>query len=228
MSNPSTATKAKAIGISLLRACIHGIREAVSPSRCAACDALLSGYSAFCPACASTILPEPDPFPSGANGISVAAYGQFGGALATAIRRFKYENRPDLSDPLGQLLRRAARDAALWADAVIPVPLHARRLCERGYNQAALLARPVARELSAPLFARALVRLRATGQQAQLERDERLQNVRSAFALRTPVRGKRIVLVDDVVTTGATLLGCAGVLLSAGAESVTGLVLARA
>jgi ComF family protein len=160
----------------------------------------------------------------------IVGAASFGGALATAIRRFKYNERPDLARPLGRMLRIAARDAGLRADLVVPVPLHPRRLAERGYNQAALLAAHVAAELGAPLAARGLTRLRHTEQQAQLTRGDRLSNTAGAFRARAPdrVRGRAVVLVDDVATTGATLEACRAALLLAGAASVTCLVVARA
>lgn len=111
-------------------------------------------------------------------------------------------------------------------DVVVPVPLHAGRLAERGYNQAALLARPVARVIGAPLACRALVRVRATERQASLDREARLANVVDAFACRGDVRGRRVLLVDDVTTTGATLNACRSALAVAGARDVVALVLA--
>jgi ComF family protein len=158
------------------------------------------------------------------------AFGTFGGALAVALRRLKYAERPDLAVPLGHLARQAARRAHLAGDVVVPVPLHPRRLAERGYNQAALLAAEVAVELAAPLAAGAIARVRNTPQQAQLDREARLHNVAQAFEVRAPrvVQGRRVVLVDDIATTGATLGACRSALLSAGASSVTALVVARA
>ncbi len=112
----------------------------------------------------------------------------------------------------------------------MPVPLHPARLAERGYNQAALLGAAAARELGAPLQPRALLRTRNTSQQARLPRAGRLENVAGAFRVRAPalVRGRRIVLVDDVATTGATLAACVAALRESGAVSVTPLVVARA
>jgi ComF family protein len=209
----------------LARALAALVASALSPPACAACDAPLARGRVFCPTCAETVLRswrgEAD---------SALAFAEFGGAVAAALKRFKYEDRPDLAGPLGELMRRAVREAGLGADVVVPVPLHPRRLVERGYNQAALLGRAVAAELGVPLGARVLGRRRSTGQQARLGREERLVNVAGAFTVRDvrAVRGKRVVLVDDVATTGATLGACREVLLAAGAAEVVAVVLARA
>jgi ComF family protein len=212
------------------RAILPLLADALSPAGCAACDAPITRHHVFCPACARTVV-RAGSFSPAAPGLTAShAFSNFGGAVATALKRFKYESRPDLARPLGHLLRRAARDADLRAALVVPVPLHPRRIAERGYNQAALLAAAVASELNALLLPRALARVRNTPQQAQLDRRGRLQNVASAFCVLRPeaVRGRRVALIDDVMTTGATLGACAEALLSAGAESVTGLVVARA
>ena len=160
----------------------------------------------------------------------VIAFAVFGGAIAITLRRLKFAARPDLARPLGHLARRAVRDADLRADLVIPVPLHARRLAERGYNQAALIARCVAEELCLPLATRVLARVRSTPQQALLDRADRVRNVHRAFSVRraAAIQGKRVLLVDDVATTGATLTACAVALREAGAESVTAVVVAQA
>lgn len=214
--------------LALVRTLVHllfqQLGEALAPPTCAACDARLPGRAVFCASCASTVEPSAGADPA------LVAFAPYGGALATALRRFKYGARPDLGRPLGHLLRRAAARADLQADLIVPVPLHPRRLAERGYNQAALLAAELAESLGAPLAARALTRVRHTPPQAQLARDRRLTNVEQAFRLRAPlrVRGRRVLLVDDVATTGATLAACRAELLAAGARSVTALVVARA
>jgi ComF family protein len=138
--------------------------------------------------------------------------------LSTAIQRLKYRDRPDLAAVLARLFT-----SAIAADArslLVPVPLHTRRLAERGYNQAALLGRELASRTGLLLAPLALRRTRETEQQAQLTRAERLTNVENAFEARSPreLQGRPVILVDDVVTTGATALGCLRALAGAGAK----------
>lgn len=198
-----------------MRALLEGLLDLLAPPRCAACDAVLeAGACGFCDAC--TVLLEPDP-------LRVGAF-LYGGPLADAIRRFKYGAQPELSRPLGALLADAAIARGDAADLVVPVPLHRARLAHRGYDQAALLARPVARALGVPL-GHPLRRLRATRAQAGLAPPERSLNVRRAFACK-PVEGA-ILLIDDVRTTGATLFACAEALREAGADEVRMITLAR-
>lgn len=176
----------------------------------------------FCSACVPTIERSD-------RGSEPLAFALFGGAMAVAIRRLKYEGRSDLAYPLGELLRALCREVEVEADVVVPVPLHPRRLVERGFNQAALLARAVARETGARLEPRVLVRVVDTPRQAELRREERLHNVAQAFAILKPssVAGRRVLLVDDVSTTGATLEACRRALASARPASTRGIVLAR-
>ncbi len=119
-------------------------------------------------------------------------------------------------------------DRGLAADIIAPVPLHPSRLAERGYNQSALLARVLAAEVGVPLDERLLIRHRATAHQVGLGQAERTRNVTGAFACRGAAAGKRVMLVDDVATTGATLEACAVALREAGATNVAALTLARA
>ena len=186
-------------------------------NRCAACDAPSRANTVFCPGCANAVERTRD----------ACAPFVYGGPIAAAISRFKYTPVPELARPLGELLARETEAFSFDVDAVVPVPLHVSRLLERGFNQAALLAAPVSRVLGVPHLARALERTRATEKQAELDRKARLQNVASAFRARTRVP-PRILLVDDVRTTGATQNACAAALRAAGCTEVHCLVLAIA
>jgi ComF family protein len=205
---------------------VHLLGELVAPSRCAACDLPVGASRLFCPPCATSV----ERVDRGATSSDGWFAGfEYGGAMATAIARLKYEGRADLAPRLGRSMVHAAKGIEGRVDLVVPVPLHARRLAERGYNQSALLAAPVARSLRARFAPRALSRLRDTPRQASLERAKRLVNVVGAFSVREPllVRGARVLLIDDVRTTGATLERCVALLHEAGATQVRALVLAR-
>jgi ComF family protein len=196
----------------------------LAPPRCAACDERVPMLAAFCTECARTAEHAPCDSPH-----DMAAF-VYGGAVSRAIGRLKYDRRPDLARPLGDLLWRAIeRHARALAGAVVvPVPLHEVRLAERGFNQSALLARRVSRRLGAPLRP-ALVRIRDTPQQTALDGAARIANVAGAFRGRQPhsVQGCAVLLIDDVCTTGATLAECARAMREAGARSVACAVVAR-
>jgi ComF family protein len=220
----------------LARAAIDFVGDILAPPRCAACDAHVGGRAVFCGACAATVEKAAVEHDRGggaerASAPDIAAF-VYGGAVARAITRFKYERRPDLARPLGDLLWRAVEPhaASHAGGVVVPVPLHAARLAERGYNQSALVSRVLARHLGAPWLPVALARTRDTPRQATLDRDARRANVDGAFVARQPARiaGKRVLLVDDVRTTGATLRACERALLEAGAAAVAVAVVARA
>lgn len=156
-----------------------------------------------------------------------------GKTLLTAafIAFAKNGDRLDLAPMLTRWLERAGADVIAEADIVMPVPLHPLRLLHRRFNQAAELARPVARRLGRTYLGNALKRTRQTHQRGK-GAQARWENVRGAFAVsmrdQKRIQGKRIVLIDDVFTTGATLRACADTLLKAGAASVDVCVLARA
>jgi ComF family protein len=194
----------------------------LSPSLCAACDASVSRRAAFCPACEPSLMPE------SARGPDVAAF-EYGGAIARAITRYKYEGQPWLGVALGALAATALARLRRPFDLVTHVPLHRQRLVERGFDQSALLAREVARAADRPLRYALLTRTRRTEQQARMGRAARLQNVSGAFIARENklIRDRSVLLVDDVRTTGATLTACTGALLAAGVRDVQTLVLAR-
>jgi len=176
----------------------------------------------FCASCLATV-------ERCAGDEGVAAFGHYGGALATAIRKFKYEESPYLARPLGALAIMACFARRLRADVIIPVPLHPRRLAQRGYNRAALLGAQVGSQLRWPLVTGALVRISDTVPQAELSREARLSNVTRAFRMARPelLRGREVVIIDDVSTTGATLHACGERVLEAGATRVTSVVVAR-
>lgn len=192
---------------------LEWISELVAPSRCAACD--FPTTLLFCDGCSATT--ERATTDEGAF--------LYGGAISEAILRLKYGGRSDLAARLGRAM---AVHAPRNVDLVVPVPLHPMRAAERGFNQSALLARPIARHLGVRLGARVLERLRDTPRQAAQKRTDRFQNVKSAFRCREPdaVRGKRVLVVDDVRTTGATLAECCSVLAKAEARAIFPYVLA--
>jgi ComF family protein len=151
------------------------------------------------------------------------------GALRQAIHHLKYRHRRELADTLGELLAAYWQEASLPADLVIPVPLHAGRLEERGYNQAALLARGLVARVPLALNETGLTRTRETAPQVELKASERTSNVRDAFAwVGDELDGVSVLLIDDVCTTGSTLGACALSLRQAGVGSVWALTLARA
>lgn len=152
------------------------------------------------------------------------AVAVYDGYMREILQAVKYGFRPDLAAAVGSLLAVAVENDPVYdrIDAVIPVPLPPERLAARGYNQGLLLAKPVAAALRVPVFTETLVRTRFTKSQSGLGRRERKTNVAGAFLVVNcrEVAGKRLLLVDDICTTGYTLSECARVLLLAGARRV--------
>lgn len=214
------------------------------PPRCVGCHRL---GACFCAGCLEQIPRVEPPFctrcgdRAAADGLCarcrisplqiecIRSVAYFEGALREALHHFKYRGRTALAVPLGDLLAMYWMQHALPADVVVPVPLHAARLRERGYNQAALLARAMARRTGLALDEQTLVRQRATAPQVELDARQRQENVRDAFRCSgRALVGKRVLLIDDVCTTGATLEACAVALYEEGARSVQALTVARA
>ncbi len=210
-----------------------------APSFCQPCfDGFSEITSPLCPICGR-------PFVSGIDDDHVcedclrkrpfydkaAASYLYEGSLMKAIHQFKYEEKSYLADSLGPLLASFAKRWLKEIDdcLVKPVPLHPKRLRERGFNQSFLLAKYIASLIGTELDFLSLKRIRYTQPQIGLKSDERRKNVRRAFGLkeRQAVKGRTILLVDDVATTGNTLNECARVLKRSGAEKVFCMVLAR-
>jgi competence protein ComFC len=195
---------------------------------CAVCGRPLVGFASqpekllLCPACQNhTYAFE-----------RARSFALYEGALVRAILLLKFEQIQPLGGWFAERLEEvvASEAEALAADLVVPVPLHRQREKERGYNQAALLSKPLAKILRLPHKAALLMRTRPRPDKHILTLEERWESVRGAFATRpgSQVDNQRVLLVDDVLTTGATLDACSRALREAGAKSVVGLTVARA
>jgi ComF family protein len=162
------------------------------------------------------------------DGIRSAAYFE-DNPIRPAIHLLKYRDHKAVASALAKILADSYRDYQLQADVIVPVPLHASRYKERGYNQSDLLVKELSGELDLPTDTVTLQRIRVTESQMTLGISERHQNVKEAFACQNDsLVGKRVLLVDDVCTTGSTLDACAVALKASGVASVWGLTLARA
>lgn len=230
--------------------------DLVLPASCSYCSDPVagSGIPRFCSQCWSEFAPVPGPVcpscgkPFGSP-VSLAhspeheclacrthppyfdqalAAGLFEGPLREAIHVYKYRPVRSLGKPLAEWMAQQVR-MAVRLDLAMPVPLHRERLRLRGFNQSLILAHGICEQFSVPLLFDNLERHRSTRPQVELSGRERAENVKNAFGLSRPseVLDKRILLIDDVFTTGATMNECARVLKDAGAASVTALTLAR-
>ena len=233
-------------GVPFPRQAMQNLLDLLYPPRCAGCQR--SGH-VLCPACLAQIPPleracQRCSAPLSAGDICLScqsaplklsglrAVSTYQEPLRSYIHAFKYDGNTRLAQPLGGLLARAYHASSIRADAFVPVPLHSERERQRGYNHAALLARACTTRLGLPLFEEMLIRHRATLSQVGLQHWERQQNVQGAFSCSSlfaggQLRGRCIVLIDDVSTTASTLEACAAPLFAAGAAAVFGLVLAR-
>ncbi|MFN3395413.1 MAG: ComF family protein [Thermodesulfovibrionales bacterium] len=194
--------------------CWKDIRKYSGPSCRVCAKPLISEYGQVCGDCIS----DPPSFSS------VISYGIYSDSLATAINLMKFSGIKRLSRPLaGLLLELNIPDS----DVIIPVPMTKRSLLKRGFNQSLLIAKEVSIKKGIPLDIDSLQKAKETLPQVGLGAEERVKNIKNAFSVKGDLRGKRVLLVDDVMTTGATLRECSKTLLKAGAFEVKGLVLAR-
>lgn len=206
------------------------------PSR-VVCDACVARFAQPLPRCATCALPVPPGVPRCGACVTQAppldaclAAVDYGWPWSHCVTRFKFGGQAGWASTLGALMRSTpwVAPALEQADCVLPMPLSRARLAERGFNQALLLARQLAPVATDPNL---LVRVRNTPAQSALKRADRLRNVRDAFAvdpLRAPaLRGRRVVLVDDVMTSGASLHAAALALRQAGVAHITAIIFAR-
>ena len=202
--------------------CLHGIERVRSP-KCEICSQPFHGMieEVECPNCAGEAF---------SFDVAVCVV-RSRGPVRELLHRLKYGREIWIARVLAGLMREGFEDRRLALreiDALVPVPLHAVRMREREFNQAALLAGQLSKERGIPV-AEVLKRVRSTGTQTKLDRRRRRQNLRNAFTLKSgsKVEGMSLLLVDDVLTTGSTLDACASVLMEHGASSVCALTLAR-
>jgi ComF family protein len=236
-----------------LRAALRVALDVALPPLCPSCRAPLGDGIGLCATCWSKLsLIEPpycarlgipftyDPGPGLLSMEAIADPPAYDRARATVryddiaralVLSFKYGDRLDLAPMMGQWMARAGRELLANADALLPVPLHWRRLWARRFNQSAALAGAISGMSGVPVLHGALKRVRATPQQVGLSKTERADNVQGAFRVpaeeKANVAGRRLVLIDDVLTSGATVDTCARALLRAGAAHVDVLVFAR-
>ncbi len=197
----------------------------IAPPRCACCGLPLHNFEDSEDHLCGNCIQDMPPY-AGAR-----SFGYYSGELGKIIQQLKFHGRRNLAGALGPLLTAAFFES--WSreevDCIVPVPLHPKRRRERGYNQSELLARFIARQIAVPCTL-ALIRTRATLPQVGLTDSERKENVRKAFRCSQPrlISRKRVLLIDDVMTTGATVTSAAQALLDGGALRISVLTVARA
>ena len=229
-----------------LRDLYSGVMDLIYPPHCVVCRDAGDGY--LCPKCADkiTLIKPPVCYKCGKPceaSVCDECYqreyafecarsaGIFDGPLRDAIHAMKYRNYEAVVDPLAQIMIRAFPDTGLArnTDVLVPIPIHYSRLLDRGFNQSEELARKLAGRIGLPMEAKVLRKSRKTAHQVDLPLDERALNVRGSLSVKheQKIRAKRVLLIDDVFTTGATLDEAARVLLEAGASEVRAYTLAR-
>ena len=228
-----------ALDIALPTLCVACREPVDGEGVCAECWARLSFIEPpYCPRLGIPFVYDPGPELLSMEAIaSPPAYQRARAAVRyddvarTLVHALKYHDRTDLAPTMGRWMARAGRELLADADAILPVPLHWRRSWARRFNQSALLAKVVAGTDGPPVLFDALRRVKATPQQVGLSKPERARNVQGAFRVRpedkSAIARKRLLLVDDVLTSGATADACACALLRAGAREVDVLVFAR-
>ena len=219
---PPRCIRCNAPGALLCAACLSTARTPQAPL-CQRCGRSLSTTQGDCPICAAGYGPQAL--------TSLRAAARHEGAVRDGALALKYRGQRRLANPLSALLAEAVRAGGTLPDVIVPVPLHSHRRRQRGCNQAELLARSLARRLGVPCETKALVRRRATPPQVGLSSAERRTNVAGAFALSEPaarrLAGRRVLIVDDVTTTGSTLDAAASALLVVRPAELLGLALTR-
>lgn len=216
---PPVCTYCRKVGEILCQDCLDKVNWVEEPI-CQNCGRTVSLSTRHCISCRKRPLPL--------NQIRAAVL--FDNIIPDTIHQLKYRNTFALAEPLGKLMVQAWPNWYTNIDIVIPIPLHAQRQKKRGYNQSALLVETFCRELSLSSNQQVLLRTRQTPPQVGLNAEERRTNVNGAFAIKNQhlIKGGDVLLVDDVCTTGATLVAAAEVLLAAGVNSVSAYCLARA
>jgi len=228
-----------ALDIALPTLCVACREPVDGDGVCAACWAKLSFIAPpFCPRLGIPFVYDPGPDMLSMEAIAnppaytrARAAVRYDDVARTLVHALKYQDRTDLAPAMGRWMARAGRELLAEADVLLPVPLHWKRGWSRRYNQSGALARVIERQTGVKLSSEALRRVRQTQQQIGLSRKERASNVQGAFKVAAGrqdlIHGRRVVLIDDVLTSGATVDACARALLRAKAASVDVLVFAR-
>jgi ComF family protein len=228
-----------ALDIALPTLCVACREPVAGEGVCAACWAKLSFIAPpFCPKLGIPFVYDPGPELLSMQAIAdppayqrARAAVRYDEVAKTLVHALKYQDRTDLAPAMGRWMARAGRELLDGADALVPVPLHWRRGWSRRYNQSGALARVIERATGVPVAGSALRRVKPTRQQIGLSRSERATNVQGAFQVaadrKADIQGRHIVLIDDVLTSGATVDACARALLRARAAKVDVLVFAR-
>lgn len=208
--------------------------NAIYPPKCPLCDVLIPSTINLCNSCSEQVvrLSVDLNFPALTKtwfDRCRAAFA-FDGPVKNALHHYKYSERMDLARYFAKELC-GVLSGMDRADYILPVPLHPKRLRQRGFNQSALIGKLLAKSTGTKLLLDALLRVRDIPPQVGLERDERLNNVKDAFAIApkkvSKIKDAKIILLDDIVTTGATINECAKTLITAGAKSVDVVAIAR-